>query len=83
MIRSKYAQVPQDDTETQSSTALLDRGGDPKTHVHCETCDRQRERAEKRKKEQLCCLIAAVTVFLILLSLMGFAFMIVSTVKGR
>ncbi|OCL11434.1 hypothetical protein AOQ84DRAFT_313889 [Glonium stellatum] len=78
-----YATVPQvDDSEfdhshhhsappltpTSSETPLRTLGGTP--HVHCEACDIQIERREKRHNEQVCCALVAATFMVAFVCLM-------------
>ncbi|RLL97786.1 hypothetical protein CFD26_106189 [Aspergillus turcosus] len=83
----QYASVPQNDLDENANTAShhdveshpqdssnpLAQPDPTKPHFHCETCDRQLDRRERREKESECCRLVALVfiVAIIFLALLG------------
>ncbi|GFF52534.1 hypothetical protein IFM51744_07872 [Aspergillus udagawae] len=83
----QYAAVPPNDQEEnvnttshhdveshpQESSHPLAHLDPTKPHFHCETCDRQLERRERREKENACCRMVGLVfiVAIIFLTLLG------------
>ncbi|KAJ5587809.1 uncharacterized protein N7459_003574 [Penicillium hispanicum] len=57
---------------------------DAALHVHCDECDRQADRRERRRSKEHCCTMVSVTFMVIALFLMLFGIVaVVSARKGR
>ncbi|KAJ5893883.1 hypothetical protein N7495_005574 [Penicillium taxi] len=83
-----YSRVPVEDIESQAHQHehldnIVPGQTQNQSHVHCESCDRQLDRRERREESRRVCEIVSWTFILIALFLMIFGIVLVKSRKHK